>query len=414
MAVYDVPLTLDGGVIRETDETDTVPASVLWGQCKNMSGTTLQKGTPVYVIEESEDPGTGFLVWVGAADASDASKMPAIGVLDADLDDEEEGPLLYLGLIKNVPVDPDVFNPGDAVYVAPGGGYTNVRPSGAGELVQYLGIVTRTSLTSGAGQILGTGQTEYLPGAGIAVSTGNAWDTSLTVPAGDLVGTTETQVLTNKTISVDDNTIEGLPESSFVTTDSTGVIEGGSTGKAIPAGDVVGTTDGQVLTNKTISVDSNTISGIAASSFVLSDSSGYIDGGASQKAIPSGAVLGTTDTQTLTNKRINPRVSSEANITSPLAWNSDNYDQYAATAQSGDLTINADSGTPVDGQKMIFRFKDNGGARGLTWTTGSSKSFRAVGITLPTTTVISKTTYVGCIYNAADSRWDAVATVTEA
>jgi len=50
----------------------------------------------------------------------------------------------------------------------------------------------------------------------------------------------------------------------------------------------------------------------------------------------------------------------------------------------------------------------------LTWTTGSSKSFRAVGITLPTTTTINKTTYVGCIYNAAADRWDAVATVTEA
>lgn len=58
------------------------------------------------------------------------------------------------------------------------------------------------------------------------------------------------------------------------------------------------------FTNKTISVDDNTISGIAASSFVLSNSSGNIDGSASQKAIPSGAVVGTTDTQTLTNKTV--------------------------------------------------------------------------------------------------------------
>ena len=122
----------------------------------------------------------------------------------------------------------------------------------------------------------------------------------------------------------------------------------------------------------------------------------------------------TTGTQTLTNKRIDPRASSTASITSPLAWNSDNFDLYAATAQAGALTINADSGTPVNGQKIIFRFKDNGTARALTWTTGSSKSFQAVGITLPTTTVINKTTYVGCIYNAADDRWDAVATVTQA
>ena len=58
------------------------------------------------------------------------------------------------------------------------------------------------------------------------------------------------------------------------------------------------------LTNKTISVDDNTISGIAASSFVVSNASGNIDGTASQKAIPSSAVAGISDTQTLTNKTI--------------------------------------------------------------------------------------------------------------
>jgi hypothetical protein len=129
---------------------------------------------------------------------------------------------------------------------------------------------------------------------------------------------------------------------------------------------------------------------------------------------PTGALVGTTDTQTLTNKTITLRVSSTASIASPLAWNSDNFDVYAATAQAGDLTINADAGTPTDGRKIIFRLLDDGTARALTWTTGSSKAFREIGITLPTTTVINKTTYVGCIYNTAADRWDAVATVTEA
>ena len=109
-----------------------------------------------------------------------------------------------------------------------------------------------------------------------------------------------------------------------------------------------------------------------------------------------------------------PRVSSVATITSPLAWNSDNYDEYAATAQANALTISADAGTPVDGRKIIFRFKDNGTPQTLAWTTGSTNSFRAVGVTLPTTTVANKTAYVGCIYNAADSRWDAVAVAQEA
>ena len=135
------------------------------------------------------------------------------------------------------------------------------------------------------------------------------------------------------------------------------------------------------------------------------------DGG---KALPTGSVVGTSDTQTLTNKTITARVNAQTTIASPWAWSSDSYDQQSFSALANALTINADAGTPTDGQRAIFRFKDNGTPRALTWTTGTSKSFRAIGVTLPTTTVTSKTTYVGCIYNTADSRWDAVAVTTEA
>jgi hypothetical protein len=128
----------------------------------------------------------------------------------------------------------------------------------------------------------------------------------------------------------------------------------------------------------------------------------------------AGAFIATySGTETLTNKRITARVNSQTSTTSPWAWNSDSYDQQQFTALANALTISADAGTPTDGQQAIFRFTDNGTARALTWTTGTSKSFRVMGVDLPTETIPNKTVYVGCIYNIAASRWDVVAVAQE-
>lgn len=110
---------------------------------------------------------------------------------------------------------------------------------------------------------------------------------------------------------------------------------------------------------------------------------------------------------------IQPRVLSSASSTSPFAWSSNIYDTFVFTALANALTINADSGTPVQGQRVVFRIKDNGTARALTFTTGTSNSFREMGVALPTTTTINKTLYLGFIYNSTDSRWDLIAKTQE-
>jgi hypothetical protein len=87
--------------------------------------------------------------------------------------------------------------------------------------------------------------------------------------------------------------------------------------------------------------------------------------------------------------------------------------QYNVTALATGATFAVPSGSPVDGQRLTIRIKDNGTAQTLTWTT-TSGGYRIIGTTLPTTTTASKVIYVGCVYNSQDTFWDVVAVATQA
>ena len=118
---------------------------------------------------------------------------------------------------------------------------------------------------------------------------------------------------------------------------------------------------------------------------------------------------GTTLTVTeIGSTRVNPRTSSTAS-TATLTPDISSNDQYNLTAQAVALAVAAPIGTPVDGNKIIIRILDNGTSRAITW----NATYTAIGSTLPTATAVSKMTYVGCIYNAANTRWDVVAVATQ-
>jgi len=85
-------------------------------------------------------------------------------------------------------------------------------------------------------------------------------------------------------------------------------------------------------------------------------------------------------------------------------------DIVVITAQAVGLTLANPTGTWVQGQALMIRIKDNGSAQTIAYDT----KFRAIGVTLPTTTTASKTTYLGVIYNATDDKFDVMGVTTEA
>lgn len=114
-----------------------------------------------------------------------------------------------------------------------------------------------------------------------------------------------------------------------------------------------------------------------------------------------------------TGPRAGASVGATGGAVSSITPNITLYDTYLVTALGASGTINAPTGTPVDGQRLLIRIKDDGSIRGLAFS-GATGAYRAVGVILPTATTANKVTYVGCQYNSADSFWDVLAVTTQA
>ena len=102
-----------------------------------------------------------------------------------------------------------------------------------------------------------------------------------------------------------------------------------------------------------------------------------------------------------------PRTATVASSATPTP-NADTTDIYTVTALAEAAAFGAPTGTPTNGQRLLIRIKDNATSRALSW----NAAYRAgTDVALPTATVISKTQYVGFIWNSTDSKWDLVASM---
>lgn len=98
-------------------------------------------------------------------------------------------------------------------------------------------------------------------------------------------------------------------------------------------------------------------------------------------------------------------VTSAATVTPDFS-----QDIVQITAQSSALVLANPSGTAIENVGIVIRIKDNGTARAISY----GSQYRAIGVTLPTTTVVNKTLYLACIWNSTDTKFDVLVVAQEA
>jgi hypothetical protein len=117
-------------------------AGNLYIHVKNTSGGQLTRGTPVYIVGNVGDTDR---VEVAAADFDDATKMPAVGLLEQTLANNGSGDAIILGELDEANTNAYTIN--TELYVGNNGALTSTRPT-TGQ-VQSVGVVARVNSNTG-------------------------------------------------------------------------------------------------------------------------------------------------------------------------------------------------------------------------------------------------------------------------
>jgi hypothetical protein len=157
----------------------------------------------------------------------------------------------------------------------------------------------------------------------------------------------------------------------------------------------LGTPSAIVLTNAT-SVPVNQATGTLA----------IANGGTGATTLAGASIVTYSSTDTLTNKRITPRVLASTADSATPTLNTDSYDMMVITGQTVAITSFTTNltGTPTNGQKLWIAITGTG-AIAITW----GASFSASTVALPTTTVTTARLDVGFVWNVATTTWRCVA-----
>lgn len=183
----------------------------------------------------------------------------------------------------------------------------------------------------------------------------------------------------------------GTPSSGTVTnlTGTASININGTVGATTPAAGAFTT----VSASSAITASTTVELGHATDTTLSRSSAGVI-------AVEGVVIPSISSTNTLTNKRIQPRTSSSTTASS-LTPDLSVANVFYRTTQTATLTIEAPTGTPVIGETIAI-YVDSAGAQTLT----INSTFKPFGAAFPATTTAGKTFLLTAQYNGTD--WNAL------
>ena len=130
---------------------------------KNTSGFDIPRGTAVH-----SSGVTGDKININTASYEDPNLMPAIGITQTAIANNQVGEVILTGRIQGL--NTSNLTPGATVYVNGDGSLTSTRPTGSA-LIQNIGTCVKSNASEGEILVLGSGRSNDLPN----IQDGYAW-----------------------------------------------------------------------------------------------------------------------------------------------------------------------------------------------------------------------------------------------
>jgi hypothetical protein len=118
-------------------------------EVRNATGSTIAKGTPVYISGYSTKP------TIAKCDSDNLATFPVVGITQSAISTETDGVIIISGVFEGI--DTSIYTSGDILYVANGGGLTKTIPAGGSGAVA---VVAKSNSSTGiiiVGQPKGNG-----------------------------------------------------------------------------------------------------------------------------------------------------------------------------------------------------------------------------------------------------------------